>query len=336
MAPRKRRGRSSGTPAQPTAQSGGSASNSAATSSHSSPPASKSDHGSSPGAPVAEPPISDADPQTKKLAATTPPDLSARNTPKTDVAPPASADPSREPSLSVGPSVADEDVRADGVDKEHPRAEFLLSTFQEAIKQNGDQNDAFTVASVAVHLYNDMINWAISDVAVQFKRSVFLASESNRYLAAIHSSAPDAANPPRTTVGKYGSRLLYSDKNVTVECSNCGTNISASRYAQHVEKCLGRGGRMSSRAASARLRASAERAEKEAAAELDEVPTRRRRNSSADPAEAGSFTGGPYAKRRKMSPVPSGGSGGASQAGSLQHGRAGLPPSGRTRSSPPQ
>lgn len=225
-------------------------------------------------------------------------------------------------------------MHAEGSDKEPTRDDNLLSAFEDAIAQNGAHMDHFTTAAVAVHLYNDMINWAISHVAVQFKRSVFLASEANRYLTAIDAAALNPNDPPRTKPERYGSKLLYSDKNVNVECSNCGSSVSASRYAQHFEKCLGRGGRMSSRAASARLRASAERAEKEDAAELDEAPSRRRRSSSVDPADT-SFAGGSYAKRRKMSPVPSGGSASASQGGSMQHGRGGLPPSGRTRSSPP-
>lgn len=233
--------------------------------------------------------------------------------------------------MSIDRTVNEGGTPTDCGEKELARAQSLLETYQETTASGAGENQ-FTVAAVAVHLYEDMINWAVSEVAVQFKRNVFLSAEADRQRAALATGA--GSSNTQTTVPKIASRLLYSEKNVTVECSNCGSNISASRYAQHMEKCLGRGGRMSSRAASARLRASAERAEKEAAADLDDHPVRRRRHSSADATmEGGSFGGGTYSKRRKMSPVPSGGS--VSQAGSLQHSRAGLPPSGRTRASPP-
>ncbi|GJQ08465.1 hypothetical protein GpartN1_g256.t1 [Galdieria partita] len=40
-------------------------------------------------------------------------------------------------------------------------------------------------------------------------------------------------------------------------CSHCGSLVASSRYAAHLEKCLGKGGRLSSRAASLRLRNTA-------------------------------------------------------------------------------
>lgn len=232
--------------------------------------------------------------------------------------------------MSIDRNVNEIDDPSNSRQKVQARAQSLLDIYRQTTANAADENH-FTVAEVAVHLYQDMINWAISEVAVQFKRNVFLNAESDRHRAAI-AKGPGSSNS-QLAAPKTASRLLYSEKNVTVECSNCGSNISASRYAQHMEKCMGRGGRMSSRAASARLRASAERAEKEAAADLDEHPVRRRRHGSVDAADGSSFGGGTYSKRRKMSPVPSGGS--ASQAGSVQNSRAGLPPSGRTRASPP-
>lgn len=42
-----------------------------------------------------------------------------------------------------------------------------------------------------------------------------------------------------------------------LSCSHCGSTVASSRYAAHLEKCLGKGGRLSSRAASLRLRNSA-------------------------------------------------------------------------------
>lgn len=316
----------------------GSTSNSAATSSHSSPPASKSDP---------ETPASGLRTASEKNQ----PDnfVSSQNNHATDSrvqavgtkirskpssddhAASTANDQPRELSVSGERNVNDIASLIDNGEKDRNRAKFLLENY-ERVAENSDVQSEFTVAAVAAHLYKDLIDWAVMDVAVQFKRNVFLNAEATRQQAIITAARGNDAT--RLAAPKTTPRLLYSEKNVTVECSNCGSNISASRYAQHVEKCLGRGGRMSSRAASARLRASAERAEKEAAADLDEHPVRRRRHSSVDPSGDGhSFGGGGYSKRRKMSPVPSAGSAAASQAGALQPGR-GLPPSGRTRASP--
>ena len=146
-----------------------------------------------------------------------------------------------------------------------------------------------------------MIDWAVLHTAVDFKRALYLRAEALR----IQRAVPKGVIVQR---GGYGGGLCYSERNVTVECSNCGSNIAAARYAQHVEKCLGRGGRVSSRAASARLRASAERAERD---DLEDAPRRRRDEGGG--------------KRRRMSPVPSADSQGSFRA---------LPPSGRTRASP--
>lgn len=121
-----------------------------------------------------------------------------------------------------------------------------------------------------------------------------------------------------------------------MECSNCRVSIAASMYAKHVEKCLGRGGRPSSRAASARIRAS-ERADKETAVDTDDARTRRRRHSSAaktsdhDVLPSLSSTAHASHKRRKMSPVPGGPN---SSVGHSVLNSRGLPPSGRTRASP--
>lgn len=200
----------------------------------------------------------------------------------------------------------------------------------------------FSVASVALLLFDSLVDWAVRDVAVQFKHRVFRQLEERRR-SSIFSTASTSGlsiarvtNPRSTTTtitptsslnNNPGSKLLYSDKNVMVVCSICAVNISASRYAQHVEKCLGRGGRMSSRAATARLRASVERSEKEAAADLDGPPRRRRHHGN----DAESNVGPGSHKRRKMSPAPAAAGNTGSQGS--HHARS-LPPSGRTRGSP--
>eukprot|EP00179_Madagascaria_erythrocladioides_P008852 CAMPEP_0198326198 /NCGR_PEP_ID=MMETSP1450-20131203/13793_1 /TAXON_ID=753684 ORGANISM="Madagascaria erythrocladiodes, Strain CCMP3234" /NCGR_SAMPLE_ID=MMETSP1450 /ASSEMBLY_ACC=CAM_ASM_001115 /LENGTH=114 /DNA_ID=CAMNT_0044030147 /DNA_START=24 /DNA_END=368 /DNA_ORIENTATION=- len=109
-----------------------------------------------------------------------------------------------------------------------------------------------------------------------------------------------------------------------MECSNCGSSIAAARYAPHLEKCLGRGGRHSSRAASARLRAAAySESDHSEGEDLDEAPGRKKhRGGSAPPSRAGSMK-----LSRSVSPPPSVPESNGPSLGS----RAGLPPSGRGR-----
>lgn len=242
--------------------------------------------------------------------------------------------------------------------EENPHRKALMQAMREGearVVAKGGYAKVYTNASVALHLYKELVDWAVTEVAVEHRRQAFLSAEGSSGEFGTSRSGPEqttgdigtanielgvqtvANNGERSKKAGSRSALLYSDKNVNLECSNCGSNISAARYAQHMEKCLGRGGRVSSRAASARLRASAEKAEKEA--EIDDVPFRRRRFSSGaagDTAwEVGSGSGsgsgnGVNSKRRKMSPVPSGPPIATSATGSAAP-RGGLPPSGRGR-----
>lgn len=195
--------------------------------------------------------------------------------------------------------------------------------------------DRFTVASVALRLYDQLIDWAVLHFAVQYKHHAFLTAEERRRAGAFPSTG-QRSSKISIVPGSCGSRLVFSDKNVNTECSNCHKNVAASRYAHHLEKCLGLGGRTSSRNASARMRASAERAEKDNSNDFDDAPTRRKRhsNSSADHDSASAITPSSLSshKRRKLSPISS------SQPASLAQGslnQRGLPPSGRSsRTSP--
>lgn len=217
-----------------------------------------------------------------------------------------------------------------------------------------------SVAAVALNLYDQLIDWAVLHVSVQFKHQSFAAAEERKKASNLPSSKISIVDD------SYGSRLRFSEKNVFVKCSNCSENQSANRYAQHFEKCLGRGGRASSRNANLRLRASANgdpaASSPDASRNSNSSPDlnggppstpaptggRRRRGATAaaktppsqlldaelsgDYSGSGSGTGGgngnhtPAAhKRRKI------GASGGIMAGMNSRG---LPPSGRTRSSP--
>lgn len=195
--------------------------------------------------------------------------------------------------------------------------------------------ERFTVASVALRLYDQLIDWAVVHFAVQYKHHAFLTAEERRRAGAFTSTG-QRSSKISIVPGSCGSRLVFSDKNVTVECSNCHTSVAASRYAHHVERCLGRGGRTSSRNASARMRASAERADKDNSLDYEDAPARRKRHSSSSAADLDSVSSIPPSshtshKRRKLSPISPAQTPSLSQASLSQRG---LPPSGRSRTPP--
>ena len=169
------------------------------------------------------------------------------------------------------------------------------------------RSTSYTTAGVAGVLYGDLISWALREVVLKYRHRTTVA-RARKMVPTFpigHTPTPSPNHPD----------LRYSDKNVHADCANCSVTVSASRYAQHLEKCMGRGGRVSSRAASARLRASAERAEREDSEDAAASTTfgHRRRRSAQHDAETGQKGG---TKRRRSSPAPISGS---------------LPPSGRNR-----
>lgn len=159
------------------------------------------------------------------------------------------------------------------------------------------RNTSYTAAGVAGVLYGDLISWAIRQVVIKYKHRTTVARSRAKIVPPIpsnHTSGISSTNYPD---------LHYSEKNVHATCSNCEATVSASRYAQHLEKCLGRGGRVSSRAASARLKASAERAEREDSEDAAAITTygHRRRRTAQHDAETGQKGS---TKRRRASPAP--------------------------------
>lgn len=186
-----------------------------------------------------------------------------------------------------------------GVDEADPTTTTPLLACLALSQTRKSRDTTYTHAGVAGILYADLISWAVREVALRHR----LRAHLSRCRARL---APPALSTRVSTPSQL--MLHYSEKAVNAECSNCHSNVSASRYAQHLEKCLGRGGRVSSRAASARLKASAERAERE---ESEDHSQRRRRGGVVNDGDAKN------SKRRRASPL----SGAAVR----------LPPSGRHR-----
>jgi len=142
----------------------------------------------------------------------------------------------------------------------------------------------------------------------------------------------DTVNPSKKSGGV--------DRVVNIECANCGATVSASRYASHLEKCLGKGGRSSSRAASARLRATVTSESEPSEPESEECSV----NSNGNKRR---FVGSSGPRKSKPSTSLSPPSGNPPEAMSLDASppldsaeindsstgpsRSGLPPTGRSR-----
>ncbi|KAA8493905.1 SAGA-associated factor 11-like [Porphyridium purpureum] len=136
-----------------------------------------------------------------------------------------------------------------------------------------------------------------------------------------------------------------AERAVLVECSQCGSNVAAARFAPHYEKCLGKGGRSSSRAATARLKASVSYQDASDGSDGDgddfAVTSRKRQRHGGSGSGANSVTSkrqrglsgaSTPAVSRCASPTPRDNADAGAQGGthaSATTGRGGLPPSGR-------
>lgn len=238
------------------------------------------------------------------------------------------------------------------------------ATHQVADMQDQEESPKALVNGIVTKVCDSLLDWAIMDVALEahgraYRETAGFGPTDDGRGAASSAAELSAEKGTAQPAIALPTSVYEADKNVNVECSNCSTSTSASRYAQHLEKCLGRGGRTSSRTASARLKASAEKAVRESSASHDQEHHGKRRrvassaSSAASPTRVDSRPGSPRLrnqhesasdaneshapvshKRRKASPQleraslanapPS------STAPSLRKGQ-GLPPSGRPR-----
>lgn len=178
----------------------------------------------------------------------------------------------------------------------------LLSVLTQSQARPARPN-AYTNAGVTGVLYAELVSWAIREVAVRYRHRTSVTRARAKLIAPITMDPTYNTN----TNNSSGLQLHYQDKAINATCTNCASTVSASRYAQHLEKCLGRGGRMSSRAASARLKASAEREEREDDEDTGNTPAagtvshgRRRRAATAD----SDLRTGNTKRHRRSSPAP--------------------------------
>ncbi|ORZ11119.1 hypothetical protein BCR42DRAFT_421612 [Absidia repens] len=104
-----------------------------------------------------------------------------------------------------------------------------------------------TRATVAFSLLGDLIDECVYDVSFQVHRDL---KKANSECQICQTKCSCYVTKPGLDV--FGNR--FNTNNLpSYECVNCNKTISSSRYAPHLEKCLGLAGRHSSRVASRRL-----------------------------------------------------------------------------------
>ena len=135
--------------------------------------------------------------------------------------------------------------------------------------------DGWSVGGVTMAITEHLIHWAIVEVCIEEHGAFWKENQGGDPLVSllgdnkgrngvyfVEDEEGDEKRDQERSKKEHDERKKAS-KNVNVVCSNCNGSIAASRYAQHLEKCLGRGGRSSSRAASQKLKNNARKAEKE-------------------------------------------------------------------------
>ncbi|ORZ03093.1 hypothetical protein BCR43DRAFT_559870 [Syncephalastrum racemosum] len=127
-----------------------------------------------------------------------------------------------------------------------------LKQTQEVLEKNAPktQMDEPTTVSVAFELLSDLIDECIHDVLTDAHRD---SKRSIQTCQICQTKCRGYVQRPGLDI--FGN--AYAGNNLpSYECVNCRKTIAATRYAPHLEKCLGLAGRQSSRVASRRLGSS--------------------------------------------------------------------------------
>ncbi|BDA47504.1 probable Ataxin-7-like protein 3 [Coccomyxa sp. Obi] len=130
--------------------------------------------------------------------------------------------------------------------------------FVKKFKCDLSANDCATAQTVAA--YSDLVEEILTDIAVQTHRSIRTGTVSKESLPKTCkvASSTDQKPPPPLPPGKAGKgvlvdvfgQVLTQQPRDEVTCVHCGRRIAASRFAPHLEKCLGKGRNASRRRAS--------------------------------------------------------------------------------------
>lgn len=222
------------------------------------------------------------------------------------ISPSASASPSASPAPSPSPV---SDTPADSINSPLPidpaanaieiqiqkweeRGREILKTLdkknEDVKEKEKDKKDVWCVGEVAIAVAEELLDWAVKDVCVEEHWARWKEGGGDKLAVAIGvDGLLDEDDDEEEKDEKERDERKKATKNVNVVCSNCNGSIAAARYAQHLEKCLGRGGRSSSRAASARMKASAKRAEKE---DMEQIQQQLSRPNGARKRRAGAMS----------------------------------------------
>ncbi|KAK9841974.1 hypothetical protein WJX81_002182 [Elliptochloris bilobata] len=138
------------------------------------------------------------------------------------------------------------------VKKDPAYQEALLAKRIEFVQRlKADLADSNSVAAQTVAAYTELIDELVKDVAVEVHRGVNIGLDDLRNVEANRELPPTSAVPGRSAkVDVFGQ--VISQQVDDVRCKHCKRLINGSRFAQHLEKCLGKG-RNAARAANRRL-----------------------------------------------------------------------------------
>ncbi|ORY94132.1 hypothetical protein BCR43DRAFT_565563 [Syncephalastrum racemosum] len=127
-----------------------------------------------------------------------------------------------------------------------------LKQTQSVLEKNAPKSskEGPTKVSVAFELLSDLIDECIYDVLTDAHRD---SKRGTQICQICQTKCRGYVKRPGADI--FGNS--YAANNLpSYECVNCRKSIAASRYAPHLEKCLGLAGRQSSRVASRRLGSS--------------------------------------------------------------------------------
>lgn len=138
--------------------------------------------------------------------------------------------------------------------------EALLTKRIEFVKKlKCDLRASKCATAQTVAAYSDLVEEILTDIAVQTHRSVRTGTVSKESLPkTCNVAASKDQKPQPLPTGKPGKgvlvdvfgQVLTQQPRDEVTCVHCGRRIAASRFAPHLEKCLGKGRNASRRRAS--------------------------------------------------------------------------------------
>ncbi|KAI8982959.1 hypothetical protein BDB01DRAFT_134930 [Pilobolus umbonatus] len=122
-----------------------------------------------------------------------------------------------------------------------------LEHTQSILENNSQRDNRRTIASLAFSLLGDLIDECVNDVLLDIHRDIKRAT----------SVCQICQTRCKQYIQRPGCDVWGKSYNVnnlpSYECVNCKKTIASTRYAPHLEKCLGLSGRQSSRVASRRI-----------------------------------------------------------------------------------